>query len=53
MQAVQPDGWKTVIENAQLGQDNGDTLARCRQAPAKSGQAQKCIVKVSLGNGDK
>jgi hypothetical protein len=50
MQAAQPDGWKAVIENAQLGQDNADVLARCRQAAAKAGQAQKCVVKVSPGN---
>jgi hypothetical protein len=46
MHATNPEGWKAVTENAQLGQDNAEALTRCRQATAKSGQVQKCTVKV-------
>jgi len=46
MRATDPTGWKAVTDNAQLGADNAEVLARCRQAAAKSGQAQRCVVKI-------
>jgi hypothetical protein len=47
MNAANPEGWGAVTENAKLGQDNTDGLARCRQAAVKSGQTQKCMVRVT------
>jgi len=47
MHATNPAGWEAVTESAQLGQDNAEALTRCRQVAAKSGQAQKCMVKVT------
>ncbi len=47
MHAANPTGWEAVTESAQLGQDNAEVLGRCRQAAAKSGQAQKCTLKVT------
>lgn len=46
MQAANPDGWKAVTASDQLDRDNAEVLARCRQAAAKFGEAQKCTVKV-------
>jgi hypothetical protein len=46
MQATNPDSWKKISLDAQLGADNADTLTHCRQVASKSGQTQKCAVKV-------
>lgn len=46
MHAANPEGWKAVTENDQLSRDNAEVLGRCRQAAAKSGEPQKCTVKV-------
>ncbi|ESQ89941.1 DUF6118 family protein [Asticcacaulis benevestitus] len=46
MHATNPDVWKAVTVNAQLGADNAASLIRCRQLAAKAGQVQKCTVKV-------
>lgn len=46
MGAKNPQGWAAVLENAQLGSDNADVLARCRELVAKTKQVQKCTVKV-------
>ena len=46
MHDTNPAGWQAVADNAQLGVDNGDVLARCRQTANKSGQTQKCIIRI-------
>ena len=46
MYATDAAAWRAVTENAQLGADNADSLPRCRQTANKSGQTQKCTVKV-------
>jgi hypothetical protein len=47
MRATDGASWKAVADNAQLGKENTETLSRCRQLADKSGQAQRCLVKVS------
>ena len=47
MQASDPGSWKKITLDAQLGADNAETLSRCRQVASKSGQTQKCAVKVT------
>lgn len=46
MRATDQASWKAAMANAQLGADNGESLARCRQAALKTGQTQKCTLKV-------
>lgn len=46
MQAVDAPAWYAVRDNARLGADNAETLARCRQVATKTGQTQRCTVKV-------
>ncbi|CAL4868269.1 hypothetical protein MMA231_02544 [Asticcacaulis sp. MM231] len=46
MRATDPNSWKAITFNVQLGTDNAEVLARCRQAATKTGQAQRCTVKV-------
>ncbi|CAL4868177.1 hypothetical protein MMA231_02452 [Asticcacaulis sp. MM231] len=47
MQASDPRSWKNISLDAQLGADNAETLMRCRQLASKSGQTQKCTVKIT------
>lgn len=46
MHATDPRSWEAAASNAQLGQDNADVLARCRQLATKTHQIQKCFVTV-------
>ena len=46
MRATDPNSWKNISLDAQLGVDNADALTRCRQAAVKTGQTQRCTVKV-------
>lgn len=46
MRATDPSSWKAAMINIQLGNDNAESLARCRRAASRSGQTQKCLVKV-------
>ena len=52
MHADSPDRWTQVTANDQLGRDNAEVLAHCRQVAAKSSQPQKCVVKVTSGAGE-
>lgn len=46
MHAADAPAWNAVKANARLGADNADVLATCRQAATKTGQTQRCTVKV-------
>lgn len=46
MRATDQNSWKAAMADAQLGVDNAEALTRCRQAALRSGQPQKCTVKV-------
>jgi hypothetical protein len=46
MLVTNPQGWKAAMANAQLGVDNAESLARCRQVALRTWQTQKCTVKV-------
>lgn len=46
MHATDAAAWKAAMVNARLGVDNAESLTRCRQAALRTGQTQKCSVKV-------
>lgn len=47
MRAEDPNSWKAAMVNAQLGVANAEALTRCRQAALKTGQTQRCAVKIT------
>ncbi|ESQ82801.1 DUF6118 family protein [Asticcacaulis benevestitus] len=49
MKAADPASWALIAADARLGKDNADVLTQCRQAAQKSGQTQRCTIKVTPG----
>lgn len=47
MNDTDPDVWKAVMANAQLGVENAESLARCRQTALRTGESQRCNVRVT------
>lgn len=46
MHAGSPEGWREFVTGAMLARANGDAIRACREAAAKAGKEQKCVIAV-------
>jgi hypothetical protein len=44
MHAGSPEGWREFVSAATLARSNADAIRACREAAAKAGKEQKCVV---------
>ena len=51
MQAGNPDAWRGLMDDFNLVKSNQTALAACREAAAKSHQAQRCAIEVPFCQG--
>lgn len=46
MHAGSPEGWREFVSAATLARSNADAIRACREAAAKAGKEQKCVITV-------
>ncbi|MEK4031503.1 DUF6118 family protein [Methylocystis sp. IM2] len=46
MHAGSPEGWREFVSAATLARSNADAIRACREAAAKAGKEQKCVIAV-------
>jgi hypothetical protein len=47
MQEASPEGWREVVSSVALARANAEAIRICREAAAKSGKEQKCMIVVA------
>ena len=46
MRAGNPEGWRVIVDAADLARENRDTIATCEKAAAKAGKPVRCTIGV-------
>ncbi|KAA9011056.1 hypothetical protein F4U94_21645 [Sphingobium limneticum] len=44
MRAGNPEGWRVIVDAADLARENRDTIATCEKAAAKAGKPVRCTI---------
>lgn len=48
MQAGNPEGWRVIVDAADLARENRDTLAACQKAAAEAKEPVSCTVRIMM-----
>jgi hypothetical protein len=46
MRAGNPEGWRTIVDAADMRQANRDTIAACERAAEKSKEPVRCTIRI-------
>jgi hypothetical protein len=46
MRAGNPEGWRLIVDAADLARENRDTIATCEKAAAKAGKPVRCTISI-------
>ncbi|GBH31529.1 DUF6118 family protein, partial [Sphingobium xenophagum] len=46
MRAGNPEGWRVIVDAADLARENRDTVATCEKAAAKAGKRVRCTISI-------
>lgn len=46
MRADNPEGWRLIVDAADLARENRDTIATCEKAAAKAGKPVRCTISI-------